>query len=141
MLRAPALRSSTWRSLIAPTTTPLRPITRVSAPQNGHNTSKLCTWSSKRPQIHAIALQKLNSTAYIRQQTTKGPVDKIDSKLEKKQGKEKLDSDPEHVTTTSSVHPVFSEIGVANPEPDADMGAGIKADLVNFTPIFPRPMG
>lgn len=45
---------------------------------------------------------------------------------------EKLESHPEEVSTTSSVHQVFSEKGVKEEEPDEDMLAGIKSDLVNF---------
>jgi hypothetical protein len=85
--------------------------------------------SSKRPQIHAITLQKLSNTPF-RYATTKQPVDKIDTKSEEKTAATKLGVDKEHVTSESSVHPLFAEVGTPNPEPDTDMGAGIRGDLV-----------
>jgi hypothetical protein len=129
MLRNPALRS-TLRSLTASPTKALRPVSRVTTPQNAQLTSRLCTLSSKRPQIHSITLQKLNSTISFRQATTKPPVDKIDTKSEEKAAGAKLGVDKEHVTSDSSVHPLFTEVGTPNPEPDTDMSAGIYADIV-----------
>ena len=43
---------------------------------------------------------------------------------------EKLEPNPEEVSTTSSVHQVFHEKGVEEGEKDEDMLAGVKADLV-----------
>lgn len=45
---------------------------------------------------------------------------------------EKIEPHPEEVTATSSVHQVFAEKGVEEPEKDEDMLAGVKADLVGF---------
>ena len=45
---------------------------------------------------------------------------------------EKIEPHPEEVTASSSVHQVFAEKGVEEPEKDEDMLAGVKADLVGF---------
>jgi hypothetical protein len=95
--------------------------------------------SFKRPQVHAVTLQKLNPTITFRQATTKQPVDKIDTKSEEKAGNEKLGVDKEHVNSMSSVHPVFGEVGTPNPEPDTDMAAGIRADFVWIAPYSFSP--
>lgn len=132
MLRNPAIRT-TLRSLQAPPTkASLRLNSRTIAPFNAQFTSRLCTLSSKRPQVYAIALQKLNTT-YLRQSYADKKVevvDHINAKAEDEAHKHRMAKDPEHVSSTSSIHPVFSEIGTPNPEPDTDMMAGVKADLV-----------
>ena len=48
---------------------------------------------------------------------------------------EKIVPHPSDVTATSSVHEVFHEKGVPEEEPDIDMLAGIKSDLVSFLEI------
>ena len=45
---------------------------------------------------------------------------------------EKIEPHPEEVTAVSSIHQVFAEKGVEEPEKDEDMLAGVKADLVGY---------
>lgn len=45
---------------------------------------------------------------------------------------ERIEPHPEEVTASSSVHQVFAEKGVEEPEKDEDMLAGVKADLVGY---------
>ena len=45
---------------------------------------------------------------------------------------EKLESHPEEVSVSSSIHQVFHEKGVEDAEKDEDMLAGVKSDLVSF---------
>lgn len=92
--------------------------------------------SSRRPQPIVITLQRLNTNVYTRQQTTKPPFDKPNTKHEQAVGHEKLEPHPEEVSATSSVHPVFSEVNTPQPERDADMSAGIKADLQTIKDTF-----
>lgn len=42
----------------------------------------------------------------------------------------KLEPHPEEVSNVSSVHQVFHEKGEEDPEPDIDMLAGVKSDIV-----------
>lgn len=59
-------------------------------------------------------------------------MDKVDPKVEKALAGKPLEAHPETVSTTSSTHAVFGEVGVKEPEKDADMMAGVRADLVRF---------
>jgi hypothetical protein len=59
--------------------------------------------------------------------------DKIDRDAENKYQHEKLEPHPERVTATSTIHPVFSEVGAKDPERDVDMMAGVKQDIVRQT--------
>ena len=58
------------------------------------------------------------------------PYDHIDKKSEQKVAKSELEHHPEAVSTDSSIHPVFHEVGVEDRERDIDMFAGVKSDLV-----------
>ena len=62
------------------------------------------------------------------------PIDSIDSKHELEVARQKLKASPETVSTGSSVHPVFGEVGAVEEEKDTDMMAGIKSDLVGEMP-------
>lgn len=42
-----------------------------------------------------------------------------------------MEPHPEEVSSISTVHQVFAEKGVEEPEKDEDMLAGVKADLVS----------
>jgi hypothetical protein len=59
--------------------------------------------------------------------------DKIDRKAEDRYAHEKIKPTPETVSTTSSTHALFSEVGTKNPEKEVDMTASIKHDLVLST--------
>jgi hypothetical protein len=127
------LRTTIPRTLLRPLTTAPTKAARAqfqfrpSVSESVQFTSRLCTLSSKRPQAIAISIQKLNRTTL----RSSSKYDKPNTTLEEKVGKEKLVAHPELVSTTSSTHPVFSEIGTKDPEKDADMSAGIMADLVS----------
>jgi len=54
---------------------------------------------------------------------------KPNTKEEDKIAHQTLKVDPEHVTTSSSVHPIFGEVGTPEPERDIDMMAGVKSDM------------
>lgn len=89
-----------------------------------------------KPSPLALALQKPFSTSVQRYATHPGnPFDKIDKKHEQKVEHEVLEPEPEHVSSTSSVHQVFHEKATEEPEKDEDMLAGVKADLVGFSVV------
>jgi hypothetical protein len=87
--------------------------------------------ASKRPQLLPMAQLKPIQAAVLRRTLA----DKIDYKAEDRYAHEKIKPTPETVSTTSSTHALFSEVGVKNPETDIDMTASIKHDLVQP----PRP--
>lgn len=93
--------------------------------------SQLCTLSSRRPQALAVgkplALQLMRAQA----SSTRGPMDTIDRKHEQSIAKQKLEIDPEHVSSTSSIHPVLGEVkSEETGERETEMLAGVKSDLV-----------
>ena len=92
--------------------------------------SKLCTLSKNRPQ----AVGKPMTLALARYASQQSPMDHINKKHEQELGQQKLKADPDVVSTTSSTHPVFGEVGMAeDPNKDADMMAGVKSDMVRTT--------
>ena len=84
---------------------------------------------NRKPSRLALTLHKPLSTSL---QRYAGPYDKIDVKHEDKIEHERLPVQPEEVSTTSSVHQVFHEKGVDDPQDEEDMMAGIKSDMVGF---------
>lgn len=76
-------------------------------------------------------MTKTGSTTYVRHV---GKYDKPDLKHEKAIGKETLEVDPEHVSSTSSLHGLGSnrqpEEAVAKPEERLHTHGGIKDDWV-----------
>lgn len=83
----------------------------------------------------ALSLYKPFSTSLQRYATTSDPgkpIDKIDRKHEEVVEREKIEAHPEEVSVDSSVHQVFHEKGVEEPEKDEDMLAGVKADIVGL---------
>ena len=89
--------------------------------------SQLCTLTSRRTELPVRA----SSQALVLRQryATKGFAGP-DLEHEKEVGKQKLTPHPELVSATSSVHSLFSEVGVEETKKDADMSAGIRGDLV-----------
>ncbi|KAL2056800.1 hypothetical protein ABVK25_003195 [Lepraria finkii] len=99
-----------------------------------HVSNKL---SLQKPSTLALALRKPLSTSLQRHATKPGtPYDHIDQKHEEAVVREKLEPNPEEVSTTSSVHQVFHEKGVEEGEKDEDMLAGVKADLKTIKETF-----
>lgn len=119
MLRTPASRSI-FRTLSSST----GPASRAFQKRGALQTSKLCTQSAKRPQLLLNGAGKPVPAYLVRHQTT------IDRKHEQEVAKQKLKPDPENVSTTSSIHPILSEVQTPLPEKDAEMAGGIRADLV-----------
>lgn len=58
------------------------------------------------------------------------PIDQIDLKHEKDISGRKITPHPELVSSGSSTHPVFGEIGKPQEEHDTDMMAGVRGDMV-----------
>ena len=77
----------------------------------------------------ALVPHKPFSTSLQRYATN--PFDKIDKKHEEVVEHEKIEAHPEEVSVNSSVHQVFAEKGVEEPEKEEDMLAGVKADIVS----------
>ncbi|KAI5207461.1 hypothetical protein E4T39_01996 [Aureobasidium subglaciale] len=106
----------------------------ASVPRSSQFSSKLCTLSqTTRP----LALGKPMTLALAHYATQQAPMDKINKAVESKLGDLKLKPDPDTVSTTSSTHPVFGEVGMTeDPHKDADMMAGVKNDLKTIKDTF-----
>ncbi|THX58395.1 hypothetical protein D6D06_02991 [Aureobasidium pullulans] len=106
----------------------------ASAPRSSQFSSKLCALSQvTRP----LAVGKPMTLAMARYATQPSAMDKINKEVESKLGEQKLKADPDTVSTTSSTHPVFGEVGMAeDPHKDADMMAGVKNDLKTIKDTF-----
>jgi hypothetical protein len=127
MLRTGASRLA-LRSIAAPTARPAsRLVNRAPSAQWTTEFSSLC---SKRPSVPPMAQFKPIQAAVSRRTLAA----KIDKEAEKKYAQEKIKPTPELVSTTSSVHSMFTEVGTPEPERDIDMMAGIKHDVVGATP-------
>jgi hypothetical protein len=81
--------------------------------------------AAKRPSLAPAAqlASKPVMAAIIRQQSTDADIDIA---------KRKLKATPETVSSTSTVHPVFGEVGNPTADNDVDMMAGIRSDFVSF---------
>lgn len=101
----------------------------ASVPRSSQFSSKLCTLSqATRP----LAIGKPVTLALARYATQQAPMDKINKEVETRLGSEKLKADPDTVSSTSSTHPVFGEVGMSEDQhKDADMMAGVKSDMVS----------
>ncbi|KAL1652297.1 hypothetical protein SLS58_000424 [Diplodia intermedia] len=133
MLRTPASRAI-LRSLSAANA-------RTSLSAAGNKSalaSRLCTLSNgKRPQAAATAPQRPLSAALMqRQRYASTQWDKPDTKAEQQVAQQKLKPEPELVSTTSSIHPVFGEVGTPEPEKEQDMMKGIRQDVATVKETF-----
>lgn len=88
--------------------------------------SQIWTAASRRPQALAAA----KPLGLVRCQSIKNPIDNVDIKAEAQKAKEKLTPHPETVSTTSSTHPIMSEVGAGEKHDDTDMMSGIRGDMV-----------
>ncbi|RDI81503.1 hypothetical protein Vi05172_g8408 [Venturia inaequalis] len=129
------LRNTIPRTLLRPLTSAPTKAARAQShfrpciSENGQFTSRLCTLSPKRPQAIAASIHRLNLRSSSK-------YDKPDTKLEEKIGREKIEAHPELVSTSSSTHALFSELGTKEPEKETDMSAGIVADLKTIKDTF-----
>ena len=128
---AASLARSNLRSLTTPSTRSTASLAR----RNGTRSETCRNLTPRTPVTLDLAIRKPLSTSLQRYQThttTASPFDHIDKKEEKAAAKEKLEVNPEDVSETSSVHELFHEKGVEDPEREEDMLAGVKQDLVGL---------
>ncbi|KAF2137647.1 uncharacterized protein K452DRAFT_100326 [Aplosporella prunicola CBS 121167] len=131
MLRTPAARAA-MRSLSAVSAQHMRtPFNAASgkAPVASH----LCTLGARRPQVPASPL-----AAAVARQTRCASTqwDKPNVEEEKELQKKPLKAEPELVSSSSTTHPVFSEVGAGGAEPGPDMMKGIRQDVGTIKDTF-----
>jgi len=131
-------RSAAPRSLLRSLTT-AGPVTTAS-PFRAQQLlrSQLCTVSRVSPLAPTRPLAA-KTLALVRYQSgtprDRKPMDEINAQHESEVAKEKLEVNPDAVSTTSSIHPFNSEIGQASKpkkkdDDDTEMLGGVKSDLV-----------
>lgn len=123
-------RTTPVRSLVRSTLSgPKASLTR-SAVNNGLFKAQLSSAVRAHPSKHsktlALACQRTPTTALIRYKSTSGAAPKDLPAIYY----EKLKPDVEHTSMQSSVRHVSYEQGIDNEEPDVDMMAGVKQDMV-----------
>jgi len=95
--------------------------------------SRLCT-VARRPIIPAASASFPTLSGIVRHQSGGGdrkPVDQIDKAAEDKYAHQKLERHPEIVSTTSSIHPLTSEItDRGQPQDEPSISGPIMADVV-----------
>jgi hypothetical protein len=128
------LRSGAPRSALRAINTPAFKVAQT--PFRQQFASQLCT-AARRPQ----ALAALKPLALARMASTEGMVGGIDLKKEAQAAKEKLKPSPETVSMESSTRHVASEMTKESHDDDADMMAGIRADMVRDSARLLRSNG
>lgn len=88
--------------------------------------TQFSSMASKRPQSSQIAHIKPVQAAIFRRNLTDEQ-----KEAEKKYAHEKLKVTPDTVSASSTTHPMFGEIGGTNSQPQVDMMAGVKDDVVS----------
>ena len=109
----------------------IKPIARSNsslAYQNGFKPALIRLPQGKMSALLGITVSKPFSASLQRYAST---YDKIDKKHEDRVEHEKIQAHPEQVSSTSTVHQVFHEQGIEEPEKDEDMLAGVWSDWVS----------
>lgn len=124
MLRNSASRLA-LRSLTTSTARPAANFTRTTPILQW--TTQFSSLALRRPQVAQLAPIQ---AAFLRRNISE-KIPESQKKVETKYGQEKIKPTPEIVSTTSSTHPIFSEVATETPVQEIDMMAGVKHDVVS----------
>lgn len=87
--------------------------------------------AARRPQLaQATAVQLKPASAILRRSLADKTLTEGQKQAESRYAHEKIKPTPETVSSTSSTHPMFSEVGAEQPQNEVDMMAGVKHDVV-----------
>ncbi|KAF1363335.1 hypothetical protein EJ07DRAFT_163206 [Lizonia empirigonia] len=117
------------RSITAPAARPFASAQRMAPTYQW--ATQFGSLASKRPQISQLARITPGKATVPRRNVTNEQ-----KKAEERYAHKKLEPTPETVSTTSSIHPILSEQGAPNPEPDIDMMKGVKSDMETIRETF-----
>ncbi|KAI4949592.1 hypothetical protein J4E91_005332 [Alternaria rosae] len=93
--------------------------------------------AARRPQLaQAAAAQLKPASVVLRRSMADKTLTEGQKQAESRYAQEKIKPTPETVTSTSSTHPMFSEIGTEQPQNDVDMAAGLKHDVGTIKDTF-----
>lgn len=146
LLRTPAARRAFQLPTQSSAASILRPAFTAAASKRTPQltlASRLCTnafqTSKAQPHIQLrSAIGARTDLFRLGQQRYETKYDKPDLKAEEKISHRTLTPHPELVSSSSTIHPAFSEQGVAEPEQDPDMLRGVRSDIVRRNHIFPK---
>ncbi|KAF2849873.1 hypothetical protein T440DRAFT_118926 [Plenodomus tracheiphilus IPT5] len=121
MLRNAASRLA-LRLIIAPTARPATTLQRTTPSLQW--ATQFGSMASRRPEMaHTRPVQ-----AAMLRRTISEKIPKEQKDAEKKYSQEVIKPTPETVSSTSTTHPIFSEVATENPDREVDMMAGVKHD-------------
>jgi hypothetical protein len=83
--------------------------------------------AARRPQLAPALAQSAILRRSLASQASEGQ-----KQAESRYSKEEIKPTPETVSTTSSTHAMFEEVGVETPKNEVDMTAGLKHDVVRY---------
>ncbi|PSN61044.1 hypothetical protein BS50DRAFT_163366 [Corynespora cassiicola Philippines] len=117
----------------------LRAVAPASRPSASfHRAAPAASWAahfssvaSKRPQLPRIAQLKPIQTTLLRRALSEER-----KQAEDRYANEMIKPTPETVSSTSSTHPILSEVGQGAPHQEVDMMSGVKADIVTIKETF-----
>ena len=129
MLRNGASRLA-LKSIAAPTAArPAANFTRTAP--SLQRTTQFGSLAARRPQLaQAANALKPSSSAILRRSMADGKLTDAQKQAESRYAQEEIKPTPETVTSSSSTHPMFSEVGAEAPANEVDMMAGVKHDVV-----------
>ncbi|KAI8935315.1 hypothetical protein NX059_007901 [Plenodomus lindquistii] len=128
MLRNGASRIA-LRSIVAPVARPVANFQRTTPSLQW--TTQFGSMASRRPQT--AHLKPVQADMLRR---TYSELPKELKEAEKKYAKEVIKPTPETVSSTSSTHPIFSEVATENPDREVDMMASVKHDVDTVKATF-----
>ena len=99
-------------------------------------TTQFGSLAARRPQLaQTTSALKPASSAILRRTMADGKLTEAQKQAESKYRQEAIKPTPETVTSSSTTHPIFSEVGAETPKNEVDMTAGIKHDVVSMSEI------
>ncbi|KAI4658150.1 uncharacterized protein J4E79_007132 [Alternaria viburni] len=137
MLRNGASRLA-LRSAAAPQSArPAASFTRTT-PSSLQWATQFGSLAARRPQLATAAAvaQWKPASAVLRRSMADKTLTEGQKQAESRYAHEKIKPTPETVTSTSSTHPMFSEVGTEQPQNEVDMAAGLKHDVGTIKETF-----
>ena len=105
----------------------------LAAPRPATRTTPSIQWATQFSSLAARRPQFLAQSALLRRSVASQVKEGL-KQAESRYAKEEIKPTPETVSTTSSTHAMFGELGVETPKNEVDMTAGLKHDVVRSIP-------
>jgi hypothetical protein len=93
-------------------------------------TTQFSSLASRRPQLAQAAAQLKPVQSAVLRRCYADKIPEGQKQAESRYAKEEIKPTPETVTSSSTMHPIFTEVGAETQQKDVDMMAGVKHDVV-----------